>query len=45
MAPTPVDLTDSRNFVSGVPYEWFAICAAMLRRTGTRRTTGRGSGP
>jgi cholest-4-en-3-one 26-monooxygenase len=24
MTPTPVDLTDSRNFVSGVPYEWFA---------------------
>jgi cholest-4-en-3-one 26-monooxygenase len=21
---TPIDLTDSRNFVSGVPYEWFA---------------------
>ena len=24
MDPTPIDLTDSRNFVSGVPYEWFA---------------------
>jgi cholest-4-en-3-one 26-monooxygenase len=24
MNPTPIDLTDSRNFVSGVPYEWFA---------------------
>ncbi len=29
MNPTPIDLTDSRNFVSGVPYEWFAY----LRRT------------
>jgi cholest-4-en-3-one 26-monooxygenase len=27
--PAPIDLTDSRNFVSGVPYEWFAY----LRRT------------
>jgi len=24
MDPAPIDLTDSRNFVSGVPYEWFA---------------------
>jgi cholest-4-en-3-one 26-monooxygenase len=24
MTPTPVDLTDSRTFVPGVPYEWFA---------------------
>ena len=24
MEPTPIDLTDSRNFVDGVPYEWFA---------------------
>jgi len=22
--PAPIDLTDSRNFVTGVPYEWFA---------------------
>ena len=29
MNPTSIDLTDSRNFVSGVPYEWFA----HLRRT------------
>ncbi len=29
MDPAPIDLTDSRNFVSGVPYEWFA----HLRRT------------
>ena len=29
MNPTPIDLTDSRNFVSDVPYEWFAY----LRRT------------
>jgi len=24
MDPAPIDLTDSRNFVTGVPYEWFA---------------------
>jgi cholest-4-en-3-one 26-monooxygenase len=24
MVPTPIDLTDSSNFVAGVPYEWFA---------------------
>jgi cholest-4-en-3-one 26-monooxygenase len=24
MDPTPIDLTDSRNFVAGVPHEWFA---------------------
>jgi cholest-4-en-3-one 26-monooxygenase len=24
MDPSPIDLTDSRNFVAGVPYEWFA---------------------
>ena len=24
MDRSPIDLTDSRNFVAGVPYEWFA---------------------
>ena len=24
MDPSPIDLTDSRNFVAAVPYEWFA---------------------
>ncbi len=28
MTPTPIDLTDSRNFVAGVPYEWFSYLRA-----------------
>ncbi len=40
MTPTPIDLTDSRNFVSGVPYEWFAYLRAnapgLLARGGRR---------
>ena len=45
MDPTPVDLTDSRNFVSGVPYEWFAHLRRNAPAYWHEEATGRASGP
>jgi cholest-4-en-3-one 26-monooxygenase len=41
MGPTPIDLTDSRNFVAGVPHEWFAY----LRRHDPAYWHEEGDGP
>jgi cholest-4-en-3-one 26-monooxygenase len=42
MAPTPIDLTDSRNFVAGVPYEWFAYLRAHAPAYWHEETEGPG---
>ncbi|HVA02776.1 MAG TPA: cytochrome P450 [Acidimicrobiales bacterium] len=42
MTPTPIDLTDSRNFVAGVPYEWFAYLRANAPAYWHNETAGPG---
>ena len=42
MDPTPIDLTDSRNFVAGVPYEWFSYLRANAPAYWHEETDGPG---
>ncbi len=42
---TPVDLSDSRSYVSGVPHAWLAHLRHTTRSTGRTRRAGPASGP
>src|ERR1019366_732871 len=42
MDPTPIDLTDSRNFVAGVPYEGFSYLRANAPADWHQETGGPG---